>query len=317
MPFNFTSLLNTVATLFILMMVGFVASKAKIVDEVASKKLSDFVLKIGNPFLIFYSIIGIEFSTENLKLGFFTLIAGLLIHILLAVVAFLIASKMKDKKERKISEFTMIFGNVGFIGLPIINSLFGAQGLFFGAFVVVGFNIFIWTWGISIFARGREDIKLTAKKIFINYGTVPSFIGILVYCAKYFFELPSFLYTSASYLSSICTPITMIITGALLARRSLKQIFLTPKVYFVTAIKLVAMPLLVCTLTSLIGLSDMWVLFFTAMIAMPSAAMVSMFATVYDVNPEYAAQIVGTTSLLAMGTIPLVLLIAQKIMMFI
>lgn len=317
MPFNFTSLLNTVATLFILMMVGFIASKAKILDDVASKKLSDFVLKIGNPFLIFYSIIGIDFSTANLKLGFFTLGAALLIHMLLALIAFLIASRIKDPKERKISEFTMIFGNVGFIGLPIINSLFGAQGLFFGAFVVVGFNIFIWTWGISIFARGRVDIKLTAKKIFLNYGTVPSFIGIVVYCLKYFFELPAFIYSSASYLSSICTPITMIITGMLLARRSAKQIFLTPKVYFVTAVKLIAMPLIVCIVTSLIGLSDMWVLFFTAMIAMPSAAMVSMFATVYDVNPEYAAQIVGTTSLLAMGTIPLVLLIAQKIILFI
>ena len=61
----------------------------------------------------------------------------------------------------------------------------------------------------------------------------------------------------------------------------------------------------------------MWVLFFTTIIAMPSAAMVSMFANVYDINPDYAAQIVGTTSLLAMGTIPLVLWIAPKIMILI
>ena len=109
----------------------------------------------------------------------------------------------------------------------------------------------------------------------------------------------------------------MIITGSLLARRTAKQIFLTPKVYLVAAVKLVCVPLIVCTLTSLIGLSDMWVLFFTAIIAMPSAAMVSMFATVHDICPEYAAQIVGTTSLLAMGTIPLVLWLAQQIIILI
>ena len=317
MLFDFTSLLNTIATLFLLLTVGFVAAKCKIIDEVGSKKLSDFVLKIGNPLLIINAIIGIEFSFENLKLGFFTLGAGILIHVLMAIIAFLIAFKIKNQNERKITEFTMIFGNVGFIGLPILNSLFGAEGLFFGAFIVVGFNIFVWTWGISIIARGRDDIKLTVKKIFLNYGTVPSAIGLAIYCLKYILELPAFVYTSTSYLSSICTPITMIITGALLARRTAAQIFFTPKVYLVAAVKLIAVPLVVCALTSLIGLSDMWVLFFTAIIAMPSAAMVSMFASVYDINPDYAAQIVGTTSLLAMGTIPLVLWIAQKIMILI
>lgn len=317
MIFDFTALLNTIATLFLLLSVGFVAAKTKIIDEIGSKKLSDFVLKIGNPLLIINAIIGIEFSFENLKLGFFTLGAGIVIHILMALIAFVIAFRIKDQNERKITEFTMIFGNVGFIGLPILNSLFGAEGLFFGAFIVVGFNIFIWTWGVSIIARGRNDIKLTVKKIFLNYGTVPSAIGLVIYCLKYFIELPSFVYTSTSYLSSICTPITMIITGALLARRTISQIFFTPKVYLVAAVKLIAVPLIVCTLTSIIGLSDMWVLFFTAIIAMPSAAMVSMFASVYDINPDYAAQIVGTTSLLAMGTIPLVLWIAQKIMIVI
>ena len=317
MLFDFTSLLNTIATLFLLLSVGFIAAKAKIVDEIGTKKLSDFVLKIGNPILIINAIIGINFSFENLKLGFFTLGAGILIHVLMAIIAFLIALRIKNQNERKITEFTMIFGNVGFIGLPILNSLFGAEGLFFGAFIVVGFNVFIWTWGVSIIARGRADIKLTVKKIFLNYGTVPSAIGLVIYCIKYFTELPTFLYTTTSYLSSICTPITMIITGALLARRTVSQIFFTPKVYLVAAVKLVAVPLIVCALTSLIGLSDMWVLFFTAIIAMPSAAMVSMFASVYDINPDYAAQIVGTTSLLAMGTIPLVLWIAQKIMILI
>lgn len=317
MLFDFTSLLNTIATLFLLLTVGFVAAKVNIIDEVSSKKLSDFVLKIGNPLLIINAIIGIEFSFENLKLGFFTLGAGILIHVLMALIAFLIALKIKNQNERKITEFTMIFGNVGFIGLPILNSLFGAEGLFFGAFIVVGFNIFVWTWGISIIARGRDDIKLTVKKIFLNYGTVPSAIGLVIYLIKYFLELPAFIYTSTSYLASICTPITMIITGALLARRTAAQIFFTPKVYLVAAVKLVAVPLIVCALTSLIGLSDMWVLFFTTIIAMPSAAMVSMFANVYDINPDYAAQIVGTTSLLAMGTIPLVLWIAPKIMILI
>ena len=100
MLFDFTSLLNTIATLFLLLTVGFVAAKVNIIDEVSSKKLSDFVLKIGNPLLIINAIIGIEFSFENLKLGFFTLGAGILIHVLMALIAFLIALKIKNQNER-------------------------------------------------------------------------------------------------------------------------------------------------------------------------------------------------------------------------
>ncbi len=308
---DFNALLNTIATLFILMMVGFAAAKLNIIDEVASKKLSNLIIKIGNPALIISSIISMSYSLESLKLGGLTLLAGFIIHIIMAALSFILCLRFKNIDERKISEFVLIFGNVGFMGIPILNSLFGERGVFMDAFMIVSFNVVLWTWGISILARKSDNIKLNLKKVFLNYGTVAGAVGIAIYALD--LNLPKFFYSSFSYVAGICTPITLFITGALLARRSFKQIFLTPKVYFICLVRLIVMPLMICLLCRLVGLSSEWTLFLTVISGMPVGSTISMLSNIYDISPGYAAQCVGTSSLFSMATIPIVVWIAQQI----
>ena len=308
---DFNALLNTIITLSVLLMIGYVAAKLNIINEVASKNLSNLIIKIGNPALIISSIINMEHSAENLKLGGLTLLAGFIIHIIMAILSFFICLKLKNTDERKVSEFTIIFGNVGFIGLPILDSIFGDRGVFMGAFIIISFNVVLWTWGIAILARKREDIKITLKTLILNYGTVASAIGMVIYLLN--FKFPTFVYSSFSYVASLCTPITLFITGALLARRSFKQIFLSPKVYFVCFVRLIFMPLVICLLCKLVGLSSEWTLFLTVIAGMPAASTISMLSDIYEISPGYAAQCVGTTSVLSMLTIPCVVWIAQQI----
>jgi predicted permease len=308
---NFLSLLNTVITLALVMAAGFIGSKLNVVDDVASKKLSLLILRIGQPFLILSSILGVESSKENLALGFKTLLIGFAIHIFIAIVAFGVCAGYKHFNEKKLSEFAIVFGNVGFMGFPILESLYGAKGLFMGVFIVISFNILLWSLGIFILGRGRSDMKLTIKKVFINFGTVPSFIGLIVFISG--IRLPDFVYSTASYLGSLCTPISLIITGALLAKKKPAEIFLAPKIYFVSFVRLIVIPLLICTVAKLIGFDYDYIMFLTVVTAMPCAAIISMLAELYDINPGYAAQSVGTSSLLSIATMPCVLLLAEKI----
>lgn len=308
---DFNALLNTIATLFVLLLVGFGASKLGIIDEIASKKLTRLIISIGQPLLIISSLLSIEYSRDNLLLGLKILALSFSVHAVMAVIAYLACLKFKDLDERKLSEFSIVFGNVGFIGFPILSSLFGAKGVFMGAFFMVPFNILTWTWGVAILARKRKDIRLNLKKIFINYGTVPGVIGVILYALN--LPLPQFVFSSASYLGSLCTPITMLITGALLARRSFKQIFLTPKMYYLSFVKLIIVPAAVCLIAKLCGFGHEMILFLTALSAMPSAAAISMLSEVYDINPGYAAQTVGTSSLISIATMPAILWVAEKI----
>ena len=257
-----------------------------------------------------------EFSYENLADGFLYIGVGMVFHAVMGGLAFLLCKGFRDLDERKITEFSLMFVNGGFIGFPILEALFGAKGLFLAAFFNISFHLFIWSWGIAILARKRSDIKLTVKKIFINLGSVPCLIGILLYMAVIpfpGFALPAFLSKFFMYLSNLCTPISVLITGALLATRTPKQIFGSGKIYYFSAMKLLALPLVVCIIGKLIGLPHDMILFVTVEAALPAASSITMFSEIYGLNSGYASQTVGTSSLLAVGTLPLVLLLAEWI----
>ena len=132
MTLNYTSLRTIIATLFLLMACGFFARKKGIIDDVASKRLSTLIIKIGQPAMIIYNLVKMGYSAENLGLGFLTLAFSLGLHIFLAVVSYVAFLRFRNVDERKLSEFSAIFGNVGFIGIPILESVFGDKGGFMG-----------------------------------------------------------------------------------------------------------------------------------------------------------------------------------------
>lgn len=313
---NFTALLTIIATLFLLMACGFFARKKGIIDDVASKRLSTLIIKIGQPMMIISALTEAEFSYENLGDGFLYIGIGIIFHAVMGGLAFVLCKGFKDLDERKITEFSLMFVNGGFIGFPILEALFGAKGLFLAAFFNISFHLFIWSWGVAILARKRSDIKLTVRKIFINLGSVPCLIGVLIYMLVIpfpGFALPAFLSKFFLYLSNLCTPISVLITGALLATRTPKQIFGSGKIYYFSAMKLLVLPLIVCVICKLIGLPQDMTLFVTVEAALPAASSITMFSEIYGLNSGYASQTVGTSSLLSVGTLPLVLLAAQWI----
>ena len=312
---NYTSLLNMIATLFLMLIVGYVAGKLGIITDTASKNLSALIIKIGQPAMIIYNLVKMGYSAENLGLGFLTLAFSLGLHIFLAVVSYVAFLRFRNVDERKLSEFSAIFGNVGFIGIPILESVFGDKGGFMGSFFNVGFQLMVWTWGIIILARKRADIKITPRKVIANFGTIPSAVGIALFLLKGIdgFFIPVPFMQGLSFLAALCTPISMLIIGALLAKRSVKQILGSGKIYYLCLIKLVVTPLLVCALMRLLGCDADWIIFAAVVVSMPSATTVSMLAELHDISPGYSAQAVGTTSLLSILSMPCVIWLAQKI----
>ena len=319
----FPRLLTIILTLFFLMICGYICRKTKIIDDKASKALSRLIVSIGQPMMIIGALNNVKFSQENLTTAWQVLLISLVMHVLMAAMAFLICRPMKKGNfdRAKVFEFSLVFANAGFIGFPILDSIFGGGiGSFMGAFYVVIFNLFLWTWGILILAREREDIKLTPKKIFINYGTVPCAIGILLFLLQPYivpaegsFLAPAYdaLSQFFNYLGSLCTPISVLVTGALLATMPLSDMFKNVRLYVHSGIKLIVFPIILCLLAKVVGLNDTYVLLVTAMAGVPSAAMVTMLAELHDIEPGYASQTVGMTSILSTATLPLVMLFAQ------
>ena len=319
----FPRLLTIILTLFFLMICGYICRKTKIIDDKASKALSRLIVTVGQPMMIIGALNNIKFSKENLTTGWQVLLISLVMHVLMATMALLICRPMRKGNfdRAKVFEFSLVFANAGFIGFPILDSIFGnGIGSFMGAFYVVFFNIFIWTWGILILSRERDDIKLTPKKILINYGTVPCAIGVLLFLLQpYIVPAEGSVFAPAydalsqmfNYLGSLCTPISVLVTGSLLATMPLSDMFKNGRLYLHSGIKLLVFPVILCLLAKLVGLNDTYVLLVTAMAGVPSAAMVTMLAELHDIEPGYASQSVGMTSILSTATLPLVMLFAQ------
>jgi predicted permease len=226
-----------------------------------------------------------------------------------------------------------MFTNCAFIGFPIFEALLPGKGQFMASFLCISFNVLLWTWGLIIIGRGRRDIKLTIKKALINFGTIPCLIGFVLFLLKNpaiaielpgislrGIVLPEFLANAAQYLTNLCTPISVLVTGALIATQSPKKIFLNWKIYYFNAIKLIAFPLIVCLISKLLitvipvdGL-EIYATFVTAAAALPTASSVTMMAENYDLDSGYSSLTVGTSSVLAVLTIPVTMMIAQWIL---
>lgn len=305
---------ETMLTLFLLCAAGYIGRKAGIIDTDFSKKLSGFVIKTAQPFLILNAILGTEYSRENLSLGFFTLFLGILCHAALAVCGALYSKHIKPINEAKMTNYCIIFSNAGFIGLPVIGAILGEKGLFCGAFYQISFNLFVWSYGMYMLGRGREDIKMNPKKMIINPGTPACIIGMILYLLKPYFILPEFLTSAFNYLGSLCTPLTQIIIGGLLATRSILPLLKSTKLYLFTFVKLILIPCIAALICRLLGADEFVTLFTVTMVALPCAANATMFGELYDIEPEYAAQLVGVTTVLSVLTIPAVLYITDLIM---
>ena len=291
------------------MATGFGLRRAGVIDNVFSKNLSTLIVKVAQPMLVISSLISLEYTRENLMRGLGAVVLSFALHTGMGIAAHFAVKGFRDADERKISEFAIMFTNCGFIGFPIIESLYGKDGLFCGAFYVVGFHLFIWTWGMAILSRGRNDIKLTPKKIFVNFGTIPCLIGFILFLIPW--PMPAFLVKTTDYLASLATPISVLITGSLIATGSMRDLFGRFGNYAVSFLRLILFPVVVCVALKLCGLGEFMIIFGTVMAAMPSASVITMFGELYDINPGYASRIVGITSMLCVVTLPLLVAFAS------
>lgn len=305
----FFNLLEVIGILTLLLITGYISRRVGLIDDAASKRLSALIIKLGQPMMIVGALISKDFSQELLKEGLFFMLIGFLIHPVMAALAYLTCPLYKEENQRKISVFALTFTNCGFIGFPILDAIFPGRGSFIGAFFVIGFHIYMWTLGIMMLSRGREDIKLTPKKALLNPGTIPCTIGLALYLLKAVLPLPAFTVDFTITLYNLCLPISVLVTGALIAKQGLLRMGRNRSLYLFNLIKLFGIPLAVALLTKLItlGMADSYntILFCTVIAALPSGASVSMLGEMYDISPEYAAQCVGSSSILSIGTLPL------------
>ena len=302
---TYTSVINQIITLFLLIFVGFIAGKTKLISQKANITLSKILFNIALPCLII-SAFNFEFSNEILKAAGIILIISIVVHGSLTVVS-LFLYKKQEEGIRKVLRFITIFSNGGFIGYPVAGSIYGNDGIFYAAIYNVGFNIFVWTVGVLIFQSSNK--KSFLRKIFINPGIISVTIGMFLFLLS--INLPFPISQSIVLIGNMTIPLSMIIIGVSLCATSIRSSFKEGILYYASSIRLVFIPLVVYLVLTLLNFRGIYLGIPLIVSAMPASSNAVPFAQIYGGDIEYASKITMVSTLLSAITLPLVLFLLK------
>ena len=204
---NILTVGNYVLILFVLIGVGFVCNKIKLISGKTVKEMTNFVLYIVTPCVVINSYQR-EFDSKMLRGLIITLIASAVSYVVTILLAHLFV-RDKDKKREKTLRFGTVFSNCGYMSLPLQQVLLGSEGVFYGTTYILVFQIVLWTYGVVVMSGDLKNISL--KKILINPGVTSSFVGVLFFLLS--ITLPSVIGEPIKHLAALNTPIPMIIIG--------------------------------------------------------------------------------------------------------
>lgn len=305
-------LIEQVFIMFLLLLVGFVLYKIKMISDATNKQLTDIVLHVVTPALIIstYQLDYDATQAKNMLLGFFLSFLSMFIAIIFSYVLYV----KRDKDSYNTERFCLIFTNCGFMAIPLMNALFGSIGVFYCNTYVTMFNIIVWTYGIKLMAHKSESSKRSMKE-WIKPFLTPTMVSIVIGLVMYFFsiKLPYPVAKTSEFLASMNTPLAMVVSGVYIAQSDLLSVVKKLRVYYVSILKCFIFPLLLMGVFMLFPLDE--TLRTTILIAgsCPTAASAMLFASKYGRDVEKASNVFTITTLMCIVSLPVVILIAQTI----
>ena len=311
----FLAILNPLATLFICIAVGFVIYKCKLLPDNAAKILAVLETWVFCPALSFMTMV--RFCTIDSVGEHLTNIILATIGVAVSMTVAILLSRAfakKDSAERGIYAYGIAFANGGYMGDPVVQTMFGDAVLARYKIYYLPLTLLINSWGVSVLIPSTEKKNFFLKKL-INPPTIAMLLGVLVGLSGLGKYLPVVMTSSLDTLKSCMGPVAMLLTGITIAKYDIFSMFKKKKVYAVTALRLVVMPTLIIALlfgaktlaNSVFGLSiDNNVLFLTFFAtATPLGLNTIIFPSAYGGDPETGASMAMISHTLCIITMPI------------
>ena len=290
-----------VAVLFLLIFAGFSCVKTGAVKIEAKKAFSDLLIYLIVPAMVINSYLT-EFDPKVLQnlLQSFALSAALLL--LGLVITFLLTLRIGKEKNTPILRFACIFSNAAYMGFPLIQALFGAEGLLYASAYVTVFNILLWTVGYAMVSG-----KVRPGEVLHSILTTPVLWSVLLGLTLYLcrVNVPELIRQPLQLVGSMNTPLSMIITGMLIAGSKPEKLLGNREIYRIILIRMLFIPLASFLLFRLLGVQGMVAEVVLLLEACPCAAITSVFAVQFGYDEDLAAGSVVITTFISIVVLPL------------
>lgn len=303
----FLSVILEVAVILLLILVGYFTVKKGMFTKESLGSITSFLLYIVTPCLIVSSFL----SAESGKLDGWTLLLAAVLPALSIVISIALSYLFFRKEpsgRRRVLRFSMIFCNVGFMGIPLVEGIVGSEGVLYGSFFIAVFNIFCWTYGYVMMGGG----KVRLKALLLNPGVIGLAIGLPLYLLDV--PVPALFVEPVELISALNTPLAMIVVGGYIAQVKLRAFVSDLAVYKMAVLRLVVAPLLYLALVWLLRPDETLLMSTVIQAATPVAANCVLFAVQYDSDAELASKSVAVSTALSVVTIPLLTVLVQALL---
>ena len=288
--------------LFIIVVLGYALCKLGYMGEDFDRKLSSIVVDVTCPLLILSSVMGESLPDRTLILPL--LGVGFLTYVLLLVFGFFVPRLIAaDRDDQGMIGFALMFANVGFIGYPIVSSIFGAKAVFYAALLNMPNTFFIFTAGVML-VKGEYSVRKLNLKLLFSPAMIAAFVAALLVALDV--HTPEIVARPVTMVGNITVPAALMIIGSSMARLPLHDIIGSPKVYVASVVRLGVVPLSLYFLFKVCGVSDIVNEIDTVVIAMPVASFGTMFCMKYGRNPALMTEMTFITTVGSIFTIPLI-----------
>ena len=303
-------LMQQITELFLMIFMGYVIVKARLLKGEDSKVISKIVLYLIIPCVIINAF-QVDYTSEKVQGLLLAFAASVMLQVLLLIIVWG-AGRMGLNEVEKASVY---YSNAGNLIMPIVTFVLGQEWVLYGCVFMSVQIVFVWSHGKWVLSR---QSKIDWKKILLNINMVAVFAGVFLFFTK--IRLPQILNQTFGSVGSMIGPASMMVTGMLIAEMSLKDIFTNGRVYFITFLRLIAVPagaLLLLKVSGLVNGSPdgkkLLLIVFLAVIT-PSASTITQMCQVYGNDSQYASAINVMTTLFSIVTMPLMVLLFQMIL---
>lgn len=302
---SFLTVGQQIITLYLLLVVGFVLGKVKILDDRASTAMSNLVMYVVSPCMM---IVAFQRPLEQEMLRNFGLVSGvsLLLHVVFIVVAVLLI-RDGDTQQQGDLRFAAVFSNCGFIGYPLMAAMLGSIGIFYGSVYVIVFTVLTWTWGVYAVTGDRSQLRL--KPLLLNPGVISVAAAIALYLCR--ITVPEMLMVPVRYLSELNTPVPMLVVGYQLSHADFRRALRGASAWVTLVLRLVVLPLVSLGICLALRVPHDLTLVLLIAASAPPAALLSMFAARFGKDTELASSLVSVQTAISAVTMPVMVGLAE------
>ena len=298
-------LIRQVFIMFVLMAVGYYAYKKELITDQGSKDIGKILLNVAVPMIVISNFC-IERSPEKTA----ELLQSAFLSILCMLLSVLVSVLIYHKSDR-IGEFSVAFSNAGFIGIPLVQATFGSSAVFYITAMIVLVPLLQWTYGVYTITDDKSFMD--PKKVLKNPIVIAVILGLIIYFTG--FQMPKIASDIISMISSMNTPLAMIVSGVYLAQSDLLAMIRKKNAYLVSLVRLILIPLLMVIVFRFLPFENRTMKLAILLAgACPVGSNVAIFARQYDKDHVSAVEYVCLSTLLCIITLPLMIFLADIIL---